>query len=688
MKNCCKSQPMHSSHCMLNLLNPTSFKETVQYFKSSTWDVQHVRHLTNRSKEESNDQFIGLLNNQENADCRRLTETALFNTLTIHQAKVNRKSTLGEYVQNRNKIYKDIQQSTYAGMDEISQTPPVTFNKMSTAQKTDPLVHNTESKSVDTMATTTGKIKTEAVIEQLKDRALIIERLLGLDDKCHFLNLKRKCNREEKINYMVRSKVFRGIDLDLLWTVHSAFGSVLAVSWAPGDEHHVTAAYGSHEPHTNSQRPSCVCVWNLSNRKYPERMYMFPSLVKKLEYSKWKPHLLLVLLEDGALLIVDVSLRTKLNMRNLAADTLSHIVASNSEEDRSPDVLDATWCNGRKSVLYTKQNMVLEYAFNTTLLKPNRIVHAVTNAVQIDLNLFPLLYNKIDFLHLIEENVKNSDQFYVANSRGNLYRVSNSRKETLQTYTSDALVTSFHASPHIPEIFLTTHYDGKINVWCNETNTPLLTLQRDWQPVQKAQWVPSLSTVIFSITHTELHVWNLAEIQVKPYLTLSLPSAPHKQINNFVFSNDGTTVYVGDDGGSIFVYKISTKTNLDYPEYPTEPQLHQFCRNISQDWSLTPAAADYLQTLRYPWPDTALYKYDRTAALRKDFHLIEKTYPTVVPDRLNVTSLAETLQKLFKIAVKGQNKETLKIRNKCVEDVLLKWCSKCKEDSHVSNESQ
>ncbi|KAI5710340.1 hypothetical protein M8J76_005093 [Diaphorina citri] len=700
----------HDMMCMpLCTLNPpTSFKETVQYFQKPCLEFEKISNLfrDGRTKISQKDEAPAMFSkpkDEENKVCAiKISESELFNVLDVKQTKLSTKSEAAKYILVQNEKYNKLLSSQRVLVDEASQTPPVNFNKSFKTQYTsidsDVIVTTTQNRGVDPKQYDEdecpvnehlideedylNQYPADVVIDQIKKLAIIIERHLD-QDKEKIVNIERFSNTEERINYLQERgrEVIDDIDLDLLFTIPTDLGAVLVMDWHPGHDHLVAVAYGSAFTNEKGMRSGYLYIWNLNNSKTPERIYTFPAIITNMEFSKWKPHFLMITCDDGEIHVLEVERRTKLTIHGDENETSHHIVASNIRRDKMIRPVCATWYNEDEgeTILCCKENgKIRKYT-----LKPPELERMLLMkwAPTISLNNYPLL-NNVVLLNLVADNNRpdTSDFFYVATDEGNVHKMSYSLKETDFVYNAhDCMVTSFEFSPFVEQLFLTSSVDGTIKIWCTKYDMPLMTLQKDILPVKKAGWHPKQSTVIISVIQTKIQVWYLTKNKSEPHIVQTVPS--RKQINDFVFSRNGVNLCVGDEGGNVFVYKILMCPNLDYPENPTQLQVLQLCKTVLS-WKLPRPARQYLGSLPYPWTADDPNSQDEKAALAKDFALLKATYPKLLVDPIQTKTLTEKFEELFDIKRKGTEKRSqkaLKKKDKCLKVIMKKLC-RCKEE--------
>lgn len=690
-----------------NMLKPMKpFKETVQYFRNLSLNcTEKIDNLENnldekkvRFEDKSPTTIKYKIKNDEEKPCMlQLSGTGLINVMNIEQTNLIRKSAAGREVLNQNEKYNTLLNSQRACSDQVTQTIPgdvdPTVKPETTFIDSDLAVIVTQSTGVDPMMYDDDDEKfrceifprnilthyssedylnqfpPDVVINRLVKLALITERHLD-QNKQKLINIGRFSNEDEVINYAEKNiaEIVDNITIDMLFTISSDLGSVSLMDWHPGHDHMVAVSYKSENLVTYDSRTfaSFIYIWNLNNTKNPERIYKMPTrYIVCMEFSKWKPYLLLVIGIDGKIRILDVLRRTNLNINNL--DTQKHIIAINNVHDAKVRVRCASWYNfddeDNESFLCCKEDgKIWKYTVKPPSFEIKLLIKFSPN---ISLNDFPLCSTEASFNLIVEDvRLNKNDIIYVATGEGKVHTISQSSKEILHVCNAhEFLITSFEFSPFVEQIFLTSSYDGLIKIWWEKIDKPLFIFENDAVPVSKARWHPKLSTVIISIAQTEVHLWDIAQNKVKPFLIQLLPC--NELITDFVFSKNGINLLVGGERGNIFVFKILTDSN-----FPTQLQVRLLCKTVLS-WTPPRTVSLQIGTL-YPWV------FNENITVEKNFDYLKKTHPILIKDPIKTKTLAEVVGPLVCTTedIGKRSEKLLKMNNKCINKILKRLC-KC-----------
>lgn len=497
-----------------------------------------------------------------------------------------------------------------------------------------------------------NQFPSHVVIDRIVKLALIIERHLD-QDKEKLVNIGRFSNVEEKIKDI---RTVDDVSMDLLFTISSELGIVTMMDWYHGHEFMIAVSYDSEMKDEKGRSLSVICIWNLNNTQNPERIYMFPSYVINMEFSKREPHLLLIVCRNGEIHVLEVSRRTRVSINVNDSNTSSHIVASNHSGDREIRTRYASWHNqddqaSSESFLCSKDNgEIRKYTVKTPLLESKLLMKWSPNVKD------PKLPN------LIAEDVRHNmnDVFYVTTGEGKLHKISQSREEIQHTYNAhEAMITSFDFSSFLDQLLLTSSADGIIKIWWENTKDPLISFEGDSIPITKARWHPKLSTVIISIVQKEIQLWEIAQDKSKPYLIQTLPS--NEVITDFMFSKTGVNLALGDDKGNIFVFKILSKSNIS-----TTHQVLLLCKAVLS-WQPPRPLSGYLKNVYFPNISVSDNLYERANNKEMDSQQPSKTH-------LNpCKTLMEKFEELLALRKKGEKTEkTLKKKKKKYSRATLK----------------
>uniref|UniRef100_A0A8D9E606 Dynein axonemal intermediate chain 4 n=1 Tax=Cacopsylla melanoneura TaxID=428564 RepID=A0A8D9E606_9HEMI len=652
-------EPGYSS----TLLPP--FRETVQYFANIGEIVNHESVVGYRDDPSIPAQA------EEKKLQQQFTESVTMNVVDLQRRAVQRDTKIGKLIRDTNKQYRHTlrahaqywQARRQVGEQKETQTAPWRgFNPG--ANQCDavcyvnmrPLAKRTQGVQVDSPDWCLLGRKQCSVfnppLHVLVDtmRRLTLRGETGVTMNEHMVKqYERFCDVTERIQDMNTCNVKGILVLDLLWSIQGIprnVGQVKAMVWHPADGTRFAIAYDT----TDAQSVGFVCVWNVRNTGNPERLYSFPSPVLGLSYSLKKPHYLLVLCVCGALLIIDTRPRTKLILDKKDHDVEKVIVASNQQKDRTQLKRFAAWCGqSSKYIFCGERDTLWKYIVKRPDIVKLKEIYAWRCCPSIDLTRFPQSRTPASvWVHSIQASSQDDDIVFVSTSEGTVYTINVSHKTIDRKFPAPGtgaerntvLATCIDISPFLPQMFLCSYNDATIRLWHLDVPCPLLTLTLR-HAVRKARWSPLRSTVIISITHREVQVWDLSIRTIEPCGIQILPSK--YRIMDFVFSKNGTSVCVGDEAGNLFVFKIMA---LLEPQ-PTPPELQILYQSI-RGWDMPDIALNHLQQLTW-WNQRY---WNKNTARKKHWDMVQRNHPDIVrkPYHVKPYSLTEKLEYMLGMA--------------------------------------
>lgn len=373
-------------------------------------------------------------------------------------------------------------------------------------------------------------------------------------------------------------------DMDLIFTLQSNLGKVTLIDWYSGPEFIIAASHETTRRDKQGRRLSVICIWKLINTKNPERFYTFSTDIINMEFSKRKPHqLLLVVCRNGDMHVLNTASRTRLLINPNDNDVARHIVASNHPTDSG--VRYASWFNqderrnGNTILCCRDDGELRKYIVKRPFLKYTSLMIKWTRIKEPKLP------------RLIVEDVRYnmSGIFYVVTGDGGLHKISQLSREVQHVYKVQDTITSFDYSPYMSQLLVTSSFSGNIHVWWENSTSPLSCFARDGVPVTKACWHPTLSTSIISIVGTEILIWDIrTRDKSKPHVIETLPS--NLAITDFKLSRNGLICAIADNRGKVFLFQMMTS------KVSRENQILLLCKAVLS-WQPDPHISDYLSTL-------------------------------------------------------------------------------------------
>lgn len=353
----------------------------------------------------------------------------------------------------------------------------------------------------------------------------------------------------------------------LLWTCSCprTYGkAVTSISWSSVIPEIFAVSYGKYLFETKVKN-GLVCVWNIKNTEFPERMSILPSPVTFVEFSKKYPRIAGVAFWDGTVGILDTVLREpELVVKcDYTVGLLRPIWQIRWFPYRDEEIIVTCGENGQ-----LHQFEIARKFRNKKLLTVRRIGNTARKGIempQINPNYERSRFSPaIMFMAQYPNDEKilflGTDEGYV--QVHTLYNLDN----PIEIFGAHAgPITTIEFNPVDPRIFLTAGCDYYIRIWgYGIYETYLLQLIYRTLYVDYAAWSPVHPYVILSVSGCYIDVWNLKKKFYEPVYSIENPN----QNRNLVvsFNPTGANFLVGDMKGFVYIYGLTS-----IPKPPEDP---------------------------------------------------------------------------------------------------------------------
>lgn len=384
--------------------------------------------------------------------------------------------------------------------------------------------------------------------------------------------------------------------------------TISCMAWNRVNKDLLAVSYGQFD--FTNQKDGMVCFWSLKNPEYPERVLRMPCGVTALDFSLAHPNLLAVGFYDGTVAIYDMRKDTDAAVLESSQGAGKHMdavwqvqwVDKGSERGES---LVSISTDGRVTEWSTKKGLTF-----TDLILLKRVSNPSTNSANKGEGGEGIISRQasglcFDFPH-------GDNQNYLAGTEdGIIHKCSCSYNEQyLDTYFGHTgPVYKIRTSPFSPDVFLSCSADWTVKLWNQQTaEAPVLSFcSVDLNSVvHDISWSPSSSTVFGSVTGDgRIEIWDLDISTLDPVIThfpevekdapppedeeeepleadpavdadlddddeapvavtadLADEEAPEEEgpktkiLSSLLFSHNAPVLVVGDDTGSVDVYRI------------------------------------------------------------------------------------------------------------------------------------
>ncbi|CAH1403387.1 unnamed protein product [Nezara viridula] len=353
----------------------------------------------------------------------------------------------------------------------------------------------------------------------------------------------------------------------LLWTCSCprTYGkAVTSICWSSVIPEIFAVSYGKYL-FESKVKNGLVCIWNIKNTEFPERMSILPSPVTFVEFSKKYPRIAAIGFWDGTVGILDTVLREpELIVKcDFIVGLLHPIWQIRWFPYRDEEILLSCGENGQL------HQFELDRKFrNKKLLTVRRIGNTARKGIEMP-QIDPC-YERSSFspaIMFMAQYPNDEKIFFLGTDQGyvqvhTLYKPDNA----IEIFGAHAgPITTIEFNPVDGRIFLTAGCDYYIRIWgYGIYETYLLQLTYRNLYVDYAAWSPAHPYMIVSLSGCFIDVWNLKKKFFEPVTSIENPNQNRNLIVSF--SPTGANFLVGDMKGFVYVYGITS-----LPKPPEDP---------------------------------------------------------------------------------------------------------------------
>ncbi|KAH8406821.1 hypothetical protein KR222_004623 [Zaprionus bogoriensis] len=419
--------------------------------------------------------------------------------------------------------------------------------------------------------------------------------------------------------------------LSLLWRLSAPSPlaavrqAVTAVSFCPSNGDILAISYGVYTFAQLKALPRCgyVYVWNIKNPVNPERCYDYKVPVVTLQFSPSTPQLLAIGLHNGNIELRDISQPDQPPLaisQRCSSPHFESVTAiqwiQRSDGDVGGDVDITPFLAVSQSGAVTKYQLInspylLGFEHQRFQRSEGELegipLQRSAPSTQLLANRHPqCLELVLDPLH--------SDLYYVLTDEGTLFKCSTNyplqHLELRQVHEAPAVCMDF--SPWSPKLYLTCGSDWCIRIWLSGIILPLIELHHHLSPVHCARWSRTHSTILVSLSHSAIDIWDLRYSTLKPvssttidaricYTTFRLVAVLNLAVDKGLlkafqfslcsFTHCGRSMAVGNEAGNLLMLAFE-----DMP-FPPHFQYRQLKRAIYKALSLEPALKQQVKSV-------------------------------------------------------------------------------------------
>lgn len=393
--------------------------------------------------------------------------------------------------------------------------------------------------------------------QKFQEACIVIERLLANNN----FNEQQKRFRGLTDPDPFRENIEYNYTLRLLWSFanNQTHGrSVSCMRWNPKNKDILAVGYGKF--FFNERCNGIIMLWNIKNPVQPERHYTFESPVSSLDWSKTNPNLLAVGLYNGFIAVLDVSSRLKRLIAQTNKESFPNFMPVwqvNFELDshKTSEYLISMGEDGKicKTGPVGVSNMLTRQIMRVSKCEGKikgleTMRKCLTKSLQMCRYPAALVGNQ----HPNDKNV-----YFVGTNDGVVHQCSKHYfHQHLDAFLAhDGPIYQIKFSPFCGRLMLTCGDDWYMRIWGEGVAEPVLELKNNnLQSIQDADFSPSHSTIIASVSGKDIHIWDL---QRKVYTYQSSAKSPTNHRNTAVqFTDDGRCLTVADIGGNVHIFAL------------------------------------------------------------------------------------------------------------------------------------
>ena len=351
---------------------------------------------------------------------------------------------------------------------------------------------------------------------------------------------------------------------------------VTSVCWNSHNDDILAAGYGKF--YYSEVTTGMVMIWNIKNPVQPERVYNFPIPVTSIDFSKQHPNLLAVGFYNGDIKVLDIS------------DPKVKCIGATDREDsplfepiwqlswytdddyyKGMEFLMAVSQDGRVSKFSLENNM--RYFHMMRICRAEGKLKGLKVTARCDPPGVPIVRHPSAVVFTQHPVV--STVYYVGTSEGVVHKCSkNYYHQHVDLFLAhEGPIYQIKFSPFCNKLFLTCGDDWTTRIWAEGISEPLMELSKTMQSVQCADWSSSYSTIVATISSSDIFIWDL---QRKAYAPQSVTKSPTKARNTIVqFTRNGLCLLVADVEGYIHVFSLE---DMPFPAFFQDDLLLQSIR--------------------------------------------------------------------------------------------------------------
>ncbi|KAJ3431161.1 cytoplasmic dynein 1 intermediate chain-related [Anaeramoeba flamelloides] len=327
----------------------------------------------------------------------------------------------------------------------------------------------------------------------------------------------------------------------------SKFRSVTDLQWSPKHPELMLASYSKREWEMSREPEGVVLLWSLASKSRPEFVFTSQSQITSSIFSTFHPSIVIGGTYSGKILVWDSRKKGTPVMRS------SHSSKAHTHPIYGMSIVGSE--NAHSLVSVSNDGHVCTWSLDmlTTPTETIDLSQKSQNAVSPTTMVFP-------------ENEMAS--FFIGCENGSIYSVLRHGikvgiNNEYKGHNGPITGIDFHRSKgdiNFSDLYLTSSFDWKINLWSKSSTSPLLTFEESNEYVYDVKWSPIHPSLFASVNGGgELFVWDFNRDNEEPLVKIK---ASESAINKCRWSQDGRKIVTGDSEAVVEVFELSEEVAI------------------------------------------------------------------------------------------------------------------------------
>ncbi|XP_064928011.1 dynein axonemal intermediate chain 4 isoform X2 [Columba livia] len=342
--------------------------------------------------------------------------------------------------------------------------------------------------------------------------------------------------------------------------------SVSSMAWSKVNPDLLAVGYGAFD--FKKKTKGLVCCWSLKNPMWPERIFQCKHGVTALDFSLRSPNLLAVGMYNGSVAIYNVQSCKDAAIMDSSQSLNKHTgpiwqlrwveQASCETEDGKRERLICMSADGRITEWFLQKRLDCTDLMKIQQTKSEKKkLPSEKESKSNDLISQQAAGMCFDF------HPKDTDFYLTGTDEGHIHKCScSSNEQFVKTYRGHkGPVYKVAWNPFSTDIFLSCSADWSINLWHQDSQTPILTLSSVTAFVHDIMWSPKSACIFAAANESRVEVWDLSVSTLSPVISHS--AGPQVMFTSVLFTTNTNCLLVGDSEGEVGVFELQNLAASD-----------------------------------------------------------------------------------------------------------------------------